>query len=82
MDGVCSCVFRVTRSIDDGAECEVRCAVDPIAREGGQYFELTRDGEFIAHRSSEVSYDVAKQQRLLNPLSQFVSIIVILFCVR
>jgi light-dependent protochlorophyllide reductase len=64
LDGVCACCTRVTRSVEDGATCEVRCAIDPSAQEGGAYFELTREGQFEAIRSSEVSYDEAKQAKL------------------
>jgi len=64
MDGFCSCLFRITRSRDDGAECQIRCAVDAMASHGGEYFEFTRDGEFRAIKSSEISYDEAKAKRL------------------
>lgn len=74
LDGVCSCVLRVTRSLQDGAECEVKCAVDPAAEKGGEYFELTRDGEFRAHRSSDVSYDEEKQRRLWEESAKLVGL--------
>jgi len=74
LDGLCSCVVRVTRSLQDGAECEVKCAVDPAADKGGEYFELTREGKFQAHRSSDVSYDEEKQRRLWEASERLVGL--------
>jgi len=62
LDYMCCC--RVTRSIDDGAWCEVMCAVDPKAQPGGKYFELTREGVLQDVSSSDESYDIEQQQRL------------------
>ena len=57
-------VVKFTRSIDDGARVVVLCATDPSAAGGGQYFELTRDGAFRTHSSSDESYDAALAKAL------------------
>jgi NAD(P)-dependent dehydrogenase (short-subunit alcohol dehydrogenase family) len=64
LDGVCSSCAKITRTPKDGAECQLRCAVDPLAATGGQYFHFTREGKFEALPSSETSYDEAKQLKL------------------
>ena len=56
-------LVRFTRTVEDGARCEVLCATSPSAADGG-YYELTAEGELAATRSSDESYDVAKARRL------------------
>ena len=57
-------VVKFTRSVDDGARVTVLCATDAAASKGGEYWELTRDGSFRTHASSDESYDEGLARRL------------------
>lgn len=65
-------LVKFTRSVDDGAEATVRCATDPLASKGGEYFELTRAGVFKPQASSAESYDADKAKALWEQSSELV----------
>lgn len=64
LDGVLKCCCNITRTVEEGAMCEVLCAVSHEAESGGHYFEYTRKSEFRAKDSSLESYKEELQDKL------------------
>ena len=56
-------VARFTRSVEEGATCEVLCCTSTEAVDGG-YFRMSREGVLEQIPSSGESYDEEKARRL------------------
>lgn len=65
---------QAVRSLDDGALCSILAATSSAAAAGGGYYELNRQGQLEAVRSSEASYDQATAAKLWKASAQLVEL--------